>query len=64
MLVVLAEARFDARDTGQVRAVARPMIEASRAEPGCDVQGEPDRGGQDDGREGQAGDVAQLAGEN
>jgi len=35
MLVVLAEARFDPKDTEQVRAVARPMIEASRAEPGC-----------------------------
>ena len=35
MLVVLAEARFDPRDSDQVRAVARPMIEASRAEPGC-----------------------------
>ena len=35
MLVVLAEARFDPRDSEQVRAVARPMIEASRAEPGC-----------------------------
>jgi quinol monooxygenase YgiN len=35
MLVVLAEARFDPKDTEQVRAVARPMIEASRAESGC-----------------------------
>ena len=35
MLVVLAEARFDPKDTEQVRAVARPMIEASRVEPGC-----------------------------
>jgi quinol monooxygenase YgiN len=35
MLVVLAEARFDPKNTEQVRAVARPMIEASRAEPGC-----------------------------
>lgn len=36
MLVVLAEARFDPKDTERVRDVARPMIEASRAEPGCD----------------------------
>ena len=35
MLVVLAEARFDAAQMDKVRAVARPMIEASRAEPGC-----------------------------
>jgi quinol monooxygenase YgiN len=35
MLVVLAEARFDAPQMDKVRAVARPMIEASRAEPGC-----------------------------
>jgi quinol monooxygenase YgiN len=35
MLVVLAEARFDPKDTERVRAIARPMIEASRAEPGC-----------------------------
>jgi quinol monooxygenase YgiN len=35
MLVVLAEARFDLKDTEQVRAMAQPMIEASRAEPGC-----------------------------
>ena len=35
MLVVLSEARFDPAQTEQVRAVARPMIEASRAEPGC-----------------------------
>jgi quinol monooxygenase YgiN len=35
MLVVLAEARFDASQMDKVRAVARPMIEASRAEPGC-----------------------------
>jgi len=35
MLVVLAEARFDPAQTERVRAVARPMIEASRAEPGC-----------------------------
>ena len=35
MLVVLAEARFDPAQTEQVRAVARPMILASRAEPGC-----------------------------
>ena len=34
MLVVLSEARFDPAQTEQVRAVARPMIEASRAEPG------------------------------
>src|SRR4029450_11159906 len=35
MLVVLAEARFDASQMDKVRAVARPMIEASRAEAGC-----------------------------
>jgi quinol monooxygenase YgiN len=35
MLVVLAEARFDPKDTERVREVTRPMIEASRAEPGC-----------------------------
>ena len=35
MLVVLAEARFDAAQLDKVRAVARPMIEASRAELGC-----------------------------
>ena len=35
MLIVLAEARFDPAQTEQVRSVARPMIEASRAEPGC-----------------------------
>ena len=35
MLVVLSEARFDPAQTEQVRAVAHPMIEASRAEPGC-----------------------------
>jgi quinol monooxygenase YgiN len=37
MLVVLAEARLDANDSARVREVARPMIEASRAEPGCRV---------------------------
>jgi quinol monooxygenase YgiN len=35
MLIVLADARFDPAQAEQVRAVARPMIEASRAEPGC-----------------------------
>lgn len=35
MLVVLADARFDLKDADRVRAIARPMIEASRAEPGC-----------------------------
>lgn len=35
MLVVLAEARFGASQIDEVRKVARPMIEASRAEPGC-----------------------------
>ena len=35
MLVVLAEARFDANDVARIREVARPMIEASRTEPGC-----------------------------
>jgi quinol monooxygenase YgiN len=35
MLIVLAEARFDATQAEQVRAVARPMILASRAEAGC-----------------------------
>ena len=36
MLVVLAEARFDPNQMNEVRSVARPMIEASRAEPGCE----------------------------
>ena len=35
MLIVLAEARFDPVQTDEVRALAQPMIEASRAEPGC-----------------------------
>ena len=35
MLIVLADARFDPAQAEQVRALARPMIEASRAEPGC-----------------------------
>lgn len=35
MLVVLAEARFDPTQIEKVRTFARPMIEASRAEPGC-----------------------------
>src|SRR5258708_14380973 len=35
MLSVLAEAGFDPAQTEEVRTVARPMIEASRAEPGC-----------------------------
>ena len=35
MLVVLAEARFDPAQTERVRSLARPMIEASRAGPGC-----------------------------
>ena len=35
MLVVLAEARFDPAQSERVRVVARPMILASRAEPGC-----------------------------
>ena len=35
MLVVLAESRFDASQMNKVRAVAQPMIKASRAEPGC-----------------------------
>lgn len=35
MLIVLADARFDPAQADQVRALARPMIEASRAEPGC-----------------------------
>lgn len=35
MLVVLADARFDPTQAEQVRALARPMIAASRAEPGC-----------------------------
>ena len=35
MLIVLAEARFDPAQTETVRTAARPMIEASRAEPGC-----------------------------
>lgn len=33
--MVLAEARFDPEQTERVSAVARPMIEASRAEAGC-----------------------------
>ena len=35
MLVVLADARFDPAQADRVRAVARPMIEASRAELSC-----------------------------
>ena len=35
MLIVLADARFDPTQTAEFVAVARPMIEASRAEPGC-----------------------------
>jgi len=35
MLIVLADARFDPAQVDQVRALARPMIEASRTEPGC-----------------------------
>lgn len=35
MLIVLADARFDPAQTAEIVAVARPMIEASRAEPGC-----------------------------
>jgi quinol monooxygenase YgiN len=35
MLLVLAEARFDPVQADQVRAIARPMIMASRAEAGC-----------------------------
>jgi quinol monooxygenase YgiN len=35
MLIVLAEARFDPAQADEVRTTARPMIEASRAEPGC-----------------------------
>ncbi len=35
MLIVLAEARIDPAQLDQVRGFARPMIEASRAEPGC-----------------------------
>ena len=35
MLIVLADARFDPAQMDEVRSVARPMIEASRAEPGC-----------------------------
>lgn len=35
MPIVLADAKFDASQMDKVRAVARPMIEASRAEPGC-----------------------------
>ena len=35
MLLVLAEARIDPAQLDQVRAFARPMIEASRAEAGC-----------------------------
>ena len=35
MLIVLADARFDPAQADQVRAIARPMIEASRREPGC-----------------------------
>ena len=35
MLIVFADARFDPAQADQVRALARPMIEASRAEPGC-----------------------------
>jgi quinol monooxygenase YgiN len=35
MLIVLADARFDPAQAAQVRELARPMIEASRREPGC-----------------------------
>ena len=35
MLIVLADARFDPAQTAEIRAIAQPMIEASRAEPGC-----------------------------
>ena len=35
MLIVLAEARFNPEQADRVRALARPMIVASRAEPGC-----------------------------
>ena len=35
MLIVLAEARIDPSQFDKVRALARPMILASRAEPGC-----------------------------
>jgi quinol monooxygenase YgiN len=35
MLIVIADARFDPTQTDEIRAVARPMIEASRAEAGC-----------------------------
>ena len=35
MLVVLADARFEPAQAEQVRAIAQPMILASRAEPGC-----------------------------
>jgi quinol monooxygenase YgiN len=35
MLIVLADARFDPAQMDKVRMVARPMIEASRAEAGC-----------------------------
>lgn len=35
MLIVLADARFDPAQTSEIIAIARPMIEASRAEAGC-----------------------------
>ena len=35
MLLVLAEARIDPAKLSEVRALARQMIEASRAEEGC-----------------------------
>ena len=35
MLIVLADARFDPTQTSEIIAIARPMIEASRAEAGC-----------------------------
>ena len=35
MLIVLADARFDPAQADDVAAIARPMIEASRAEAGC-----------------------------
>lgn len=35
MLVVLADARFDPAQADEVRTLSRPMIEASRREPGC-----------------------------
>jgi quinol monooxygenase YgiN len=35
MLIILVDARFDPAQAAAMRAIAGPMIEASRKEPGC-----------------------------